>query len=198
MKVIYRYVSTVMLTLVFIPFAQAQVYLAPWIGFTGGGEVETNQDHRYNIDPSASYALSVETDYQTGRLGLFYSYQSSEVEEIGLEAEMQYLMLQSSLYYETPMQVAPYIGIGVGMSYASADWVDNNLGFATSIFGGFDYPLAQNVSFNTQFRWLGTVVDSDSRAACNLPAGANADCVIQFKSDWMNQFTMSFGVVMHF
>ena len=178
--------------------SHAEVYLTPWLNFTGGGELENSDGSKFDIEPSASFSLSAETDFQTGRIGVFYSHQSSDVSEVQLKSSIQYLMFQSSIYYALPNNAYSYIGIGIGGSYIDANWVDNNTGFAASIFGGFEYPINQSISFTTQARWLGTVVDNDTAAACNLPSSSTNGCIVQFKTDWMNQFTVGIGVVMRY
>ncbi|MBA5761838.1 porin family protein [Vibrio sp. 404] len=178
--------------------SHAEVYLTPWLNFTGGGELESSDGSNFDIEPSASYSLSAETDFQTGRIGMFYAHQSSDVSEVQLKSSIQYLMFQSSIYYALPNDAYSYIGVGVGGSYIDANWVDNSTGFAASIFGGFEYPITNSIRLTTQARWLGTVVDNDTAAACNLPSSSTNGCIVQFKTDWMNQFTVGIGVVMRY
>ncbi|MGF1908251.1 porin family protein [Vibrio kasasachensis] len=180
------------------PAANAKIHITPLLGFSGGGEVEDENGSALDIVPSVSFSIATELEFQTGRLGLYYSQQSSEVESLELDTTIQYLMFQSSIYYDLPNRAYAYLGVGIGGSYIDADWVDNHAGFAGSIFGGFEYPITQSISLTSQIRWLGTVVDNDTAAACNLPSGSSGDCIIRFKTDWMNQFTMGVGLVMTF
>jgi len=198
MKAIIKWLLFISVMGGFTTSAYAEVYLTPWLNYTGGGELESNDGSSYDIEPSASFTLSVETDFQTGRLGLFYSHQSSDVSEVQLKTSIQYLLFQSSIYYALPNEADAYLGIGIGGSYIDANWVDNSTGFAASIFGGFEYPLNQSISLTTQARWLGTVVDNDTAAACNLPSNSSSGCIVQFRTDWMNQFSLGIGVVMKF
>lgn len=178
--------------------ASANIHITPQLGFTGGGIVKNSNDEKFDIKPSESFAISIESDLQTSRLGLYYSHQSSNVESENLDSTIQYLMFQSSIYYPLANQSFTYLGIGIGGSYINADWSDNHTGFAASLFGGFEYPISDSVSFTSQVRWLGTVVDNNTTTICNLPSSRSTDCRIQFDTDWMNQFTMSAGVVMTF
>ncbi len=47
--------------------AQANVIITPFIGFTGGGQVEDENKNTYDIDPALSYALSIETPFEMGK-----------------------------------------------------------------------------------------------------------------------------------
>ena len=198
MKILTKNLLLAIGTFSLLPSANADIHITPLLGFTGGGVVKSANGETFDIEPNASFAISTETDVQAGRIGLFYSHQSSDVESLNLETTIQYLMFQSSAYYPLIKQSYAYIGVGIGGSYIEADWSDNHTGFAASIFGGLEYPFSNNISFTSQIRWLGTVVDNDTTAACNLPSSNSNDCRIQFKTDWMNQFAMNAGIVITF
>jgi opacity protein-like surface antigen len=178
--------------------AVAEVYLTPWVGYTAGGSVENQNQQELDLKGSESFALSVETDFDTGRLGLFYSTQSTDVENTNASSTTHYLHFQSSVYYPIEDKFSSYLGIGLGGSYIDADWVDKELGFSASILGGFEYKFSDTVALNTQLRWLGTVVDNDTSGVCNLPTTGEGSCVIKFKTDWMNQFSANLGLTVRF
>ncbi|MDC5807234.1 porin family protein [Vibrio europaeus] len=178
--------------------AVAEVYLTPWVGYTAGGSVENQNQQELDLKGSESFALSVETDFDTGRLGLFYSTQSTDVESTNANSTIHYLHFQSSVYYPIEDKFSSYLGIGLGGSYIDADWVNKELGFSASIFGGFEYKFSDTVALNTQLRWLGTVVDNDTSGVCNLPTTGEGSCVIKFKTDWMNQFSANLGLTVRF
>lgn len=198
MKILNKHLFIAIGSLSLFSNANASIHVTPLLGFTGGGTVENNNEDTFDIEPSASFTISAEADFQTGRLGLFYSHQSSKVESENLDSTIQYLMFQSSIYYPLANQSYGYLGLGIGGSYINADWSKNHTGFAASIFGGFEYPITDRISFTTQARWLGTVVDNDTTTRCNLPATDSNECRIQFNTDWMNQFAMNAGVVITF
>ncbi|WP_260259349.1 porin family protein [Vibrio intestinalis] len=184
--------------LLFSSNSWAQIHITPWVGHTGGGDVTDQNQQNYNISPSVNYAFSIESDLQQGRIGLFYSSQSSDAENTHLDVTVHYLHFQSSVYYPMDGGINSYVGVGLGGGYVDANWVDDNLGFSASIFGGFEYPISNNLSFNTQVRWLGTVVDDQTSAACNLPTNGGNNCVVKFDTDWMNQVSVNFGLVFKF
>ncbi|MFY2508189.1 outer membrane protein [Vibrio pectenicida] len=176
----------------------AGIHLTPWVGYTGGGKVVAQNEKIYDLQGSESYAITGEIDLDKGRVGFFYSNQNTNVDSINLDSTMHYLQFQSSVYYPTEDNISLYLGIGLGASYVDADWVNDELGFSASILGGFEYRLHDNFALNTQFRWLGTVVDNDSSGICNLSNSESENCIIKFKTDWMNQFSASLGLTWSF
>ncbi|RTZ16920.1 porin family protein [Vibrio aquaticus] len=178
--------------------AHAEIHLSPWLGYTFGGSVEDQNQNELDLEGSESYALSLETDLDKGRIGVFYANQNSQVENVNADSSIHYLHLQSSIYYPVQDKWSSYLGVGLGASYIDADWVKDELGFSASIFGGFEYQFTDELALNTQLRWLGTVVDNDTSGVCNLPTTGNESCVIKFKTDWMNQFSANIGLTWSF
>ena len=43
--------------------AQANIIVTPFIGYTGGGQVEDEGGNTYDLDPAVNYALSIETPF---------------------------------------------------------------------------------------------------------------------------------------
>lgn len=178
--------------------ANSEVYLSPWLGYTLGGSVEDQNQTELDLKAAPSFATSLETDIDNGRIGLFYAVQNSEVETLNVTSTTHYLHFQSSIYYPIEKRFSSYLGLGLGGSYIDADWVNNELGFSASIFGGFKYQLTDSLALNSQLRWLGTVVDNDTSGVCNLPTTNDNSCVVRFKTDWMNQFSANLGVTLSF
>ncbi|KJY83469.1 outer membrane beta-barrel domain protein [Vibrio galatheae] len=178
--------------------ARTEILFSPWVGYTFGGSVEDQDSNELSVNGAESFALSIEANIDNGRLGLFYATQTTEVERVNSNVSIHYLHFQSSVYYPVTKQLTSYLGLGVGGSYIDADWVGQASGFSASIFSGFEYPLSDTIAFNSQLRWLGTVVDNETSGACSLPAQQNNSCVIRFKTDWMNQFSLNLGLTFRF
>lgn len=176
----------------------AKVSISPWFGYTSGGSVEDQNDNRFDLKAKSTFALSIETDLEPGRIGLFYHTESTTVDKLDIEADLHYLHFQSSIYYPLGNNVSPYLGIGVGASYIDADWVKDELGFSASIFSGIEYHLSDSLALNTQLRWLGTVVDNDTSGVCQLSAQRSESCFIRFDTSWMNQFSANAGITLRF
>ncbi|MGL6257933.1 porin family protein [Vibrio sp. WXL103] len=194
----YLFAPLLLILLVHSTTVTADVYITPWIGFTGGGKVVDEQDNEYDFKPSESFAVQIETPIKAGRIGLFYHYQGTEVESVASSVSAHYLHFQSAAYYPFKPKLNSYLGIGIGGGYTNARWVDDEFGLSASLFTGLEGEIGPNWYLNGQFRWLGTVVDSSSSAACNLPSGDTGDCIIRYKADWINQFSANLGVTFRF
>ncbi|MEF1310067.1 porin family protein [Vibrio mytili] len=172
---------------------QATILVTPFLGYTGGGHVADGNGETYDINPEMSYALSIEAPLDSGKIGLFYSYQSTELKQLSNSADIHYLQFQSSIDYPISPRWQTYLGLGLGGSYTDVDWVDKKLGFSASAFAGLKYEFSDRITLNAQLRWLGTVVDNDTTGACTLPTSDDSRCVIQFDTSWMNQFQSNVG-----
>ncbi|TMX66770.1 porin family protein [Vibrio rotiferianus] len=175
----------------------AEVIITPYIGFTGGGNVEDEDGAKFDIEPSPNYALAVETPFENGRLGLFYSYQSTELERVNNNSDFHYLHFQSSILYPISQGWSSQLGIGLGAAYTDVDWADTKYGFSATAFLGMEYTISPEFALTAQVRWLGTVVDNDTSGACVLPDDGS-NCVIKFETDWMNQFQSNIGFTFRF
>ncbi|ASK54907.1 hypothetical protein CEQ48_08920 [Vibrio tarriae] len=185
------------LFLLFAPLSAAEWMVTPSVGYTLGGKVIDQAGNQYDLDNASSYALAIETTYDKGRVGLFYSTQSTEVEAlVNQDASIHYLHFQSSIHYPIAEKFSSFIGLGIGGAYTDVEWADKKYGFSASAFGGVEYNLAPTIALNAQLRWLGTMVDNDSSAVCTLPSSGS--CVVKFKSDWLNQASAHVGITIRF
>ncbi|CAH0539277.1 porin family protein [Vibrio marisflavi] len=188
-------VRLILLSTIFTSFAaNADFYVTPWVGYTGGGEVKDQDGTEYRIRGSESGAVSLESDFDDGRIGLFYAYQKSKVKQLSVDTTMNYLLFQSSLHYEIAKDTYGYLGAGIGGSYVDTDWM-TDYGFSASIFTGFEYRMFSHLYLNGQMRWLGTSVDGETTGACT---SSSSSCVVQFKTDWINQYSANFGITIVF
>ncbi|MGF1694872.1 porin family protein [Vibrio lamellibrachiae] len=192
----HKIITTGLCTLFASTFVHADFYLTPWVGYTGGGSVVDQDEVEYDLKGSESYALTLETTLDKGRIGLFYGQQNSSIEKLNEKSAIKYLHFQSSIYYPVQDKFKTYVGVGLGASYVDVDWADDKYGFSASMFGGFEYEISDTISLNSQLRWLGTVVDNETTGICNLPTSES--CTIHFKTDWMNQFSANIGLVVRF
>lgn len=192
-----KFIALLTLIPCFYLSAESNIMLTPFAGYTGGGSVQDEDSNTYDMEPAASYAFAIETPLDKGRVGLFYSNQSSELETLKLSSSIQYLHFQSSIYYPADDKFSSYLGLGLGASYVDVDWAKDKYGFSGSIFGGIEYKFTDNLALNGQVRWLGTVVDNETSGACTIPTTGQT-CVIKFKTDWMNQYQASLGLTFSF
>ncbi|MGP8307753.1 outer membrane beta-barrel protein [Vibrio sp. YIC-376] len=177
--------------------AQANLIITPFLGYAAGGKVEDESGNSYDIDGAANYALAVETTFLQGKIGLFYSYQPTEIKELSNSANIHYLQFQSSISYPVTPSWQTYIGAGIGGSYNDVNWADKKYGFSASLFAGAEYEYSKTFALTAQLRWLGTVVDNDTSGACTLPS-EGSNCIIKYDTDWMNQFQSNIGFSFRF
>lgn len=175
----------------------AELIITPMIGYTLGGSVEDDSGNAYDMEGRSSFSLAIEMPVEKGRVGLFYSRQSTQLEDLNINSSIQYLHFQSSLDMPISENFSGYIGVGLGGSYVDADWVDNNIGFSATGFAGLEYRFTANLALNAQIRWLGTSVDNNNSALCYSDQG-NSKCLIHFESDWVNQFQSNVGMTFRF
>ncbi len=175
----------------------ADIMITPMIGYTIGGEVKDAQDNRYDIQGDYNYSIAIEIPVENGRIGLFYTQQDSQLDDLDLDSPVKYLYLQSSLDLPINDKLLGYVGIGLGGSYIDVDWAKGKVGFSATGFAGLEYKLTPHIALNAQFRWLGTTVDSSSSTVCYSAHDVNK-CYIHFESDWMNQFQSNVGFTFRF
>ncbi|MEI8598007.1 porin family protein [Vibrio sp. M60_M31a] len=188
-------IGTILMSVAFN--VQANVIVTPFIGYTAGGKVEDTNANTYDIDAATSYALAIETPFLQGRVGLFYSYQPTELKSLSNSADIHYLQFQSSLAYPIAQGWQTYAGLGLGGSYTNVNWADKKVGFSASAFAGIEYKYSQAIALTAQLRWLGTVVDNDTSGSCTLPS-EGSNCIIKYDTDWMNQFQSNVGISFRF
>lgn len=171
----------------------AQIHITPSIGYASGGEIEDTEGEIYDLKGNTAYSLAIETDYDAGRIGLFYSNQSNDIKGLNQDSNMHYLHFQSALDYQLTKNITSFIGLSIGGSYSDVDWVDDNLYFSAGAFGGFQYHVTKNLALQLEGRWLGTAVDSDFDSTCVSTPDKNS-CVIKYKSSWLNQLQANVGL----
>ncbi|RYU51606.1 porin family protein [Aliivibrio finisterrensis] len=171
----------------------AQVYLTPSIGFSSGGEVTNSAGDTYKINGDNALSFAIETDFDTGRIGLFYSTQSSEVKSLGNKTRFDYLHFQSALDYSLTPKLSSFLGLSLGATYTDVDWSDENLRFSAGAFTGLQYHFTDNFALQLEARWLGTSVDSSFDSAC-VSDSTQSRCVIRYEGSWMNQVQGNLGL----
>lgn len=115
------------LFLLFAPLSAAEWMVTPSVGYTLGGKVLDQAGRQYDLENSSSYALAIETTYDNGRIGLFYSTQPTKVQTlVNQDASIHYLHFQSSIYYPVAEKLSSFIGLGIGGAYTDVAWQIRN------------------------------------------------------------------------
>lgn len=181
-----------LLTIVPLPLF-AQVYITPSIGIASGGEVENNTGETFSVKADNALSFAIETDFDTGRIGLFYSTQSSEVKSLGYKTRFDYLHFQSALDYPLTSHLSSFFGLSLGATYTDVDWSDESLHFSAGAFTGLQYHFTDNLALQLEARWLGTSVDSNFDSAC-VSGSTKSGCIIRYEGSWMNQVQGNLGL----
>ena len=171
----------------------AQVYITPSIGIASGGEVENSAGETFSVKADNALSFAIETDFDTGRIGLFYSTQSSEVKSLGYKTRFDYLHFQSALDYPLTSHLSSFFGLSIGATYTDVDWSDESLHFSAGAFTGLQYHFTDNLALQLEARWLGTSVDSNFDNAC-VSGSTKSGCVIRYEGSWMNQVQGNLGL----
>lgn len=69
-------------------YASPEIIITTMVGYTGGGSVEDQDGKTYDMKPSENYTFAIETPLDKGRIGFFYSNQSSELEKLNLSSSI--------------------------------------------------------------------------------------------------------------
>ncbi|MGF1876968.1 hypothetical protein L4D77_16770 [Photobacterium frigidiphilum] len=173
--------------------AEYPVHITPFVGYTFSGDV--TDENGINIQPENDlhFALSVETDVDPGRVGLFISYLPTETQDFKNDTSFTYLHFQSSLRFELIPKIDTYFGASLGGTFVDADWSDNSLLFSAGLFGGVEYKLHKNAKIVFETRWLANFVDSNTSSICTLPTG-DETCKIHVDSKLLSQFQTNLGL----
>ncbi|MGR6839235.1 porin family protein [Aliivibrio wodanis] len=175
----------------------AQWYITPAIGIATGGMVENKDGDTFKVENDSSLSFTVETDYDAGRIGLFYSTQSSEVKSLGNKSRFDYLHFQSALDFPLTTNLNSFFGLSLGATYTDVDWSDDTIQFSGGAFTGLQYHFTDNIALQLEARWLATSVDSDFDSACGVGSTHSA-CVIRYEASWMNQIQGNLGLRFNF
>ncbi len=171
----------------------AQFYITPAIGMAAGGEVENQNGDTFKIKTNNALSFALETDLDAGRIGLFYSTQSSEVKTLGNKTRFDYLHFQSALDYPLTTRLSSFFGLSIGATYTDVDWSEENINFSAGAFTGLQYHFTDNLALQLEARWLGTAVDSDFDSTC-VSTPTQSGCVIRYESSWVNQVQGNLGL----
>lgn len=181
----------------FSAVSQAQVYITPMLGYSFGGEVENSKGTHFDIEEEINYNIAIEADIQKGRLGLLYSQQNSNIENLNIDTTLRYLHFQSAIYYPLNDKINTYLGLSLGGTHIDVQGADNEFKFSGGLFGGMEYTFAHNVALQAQLRYIGTLVDSDSITFCESNS-SSPNCQFLFKGEWMSQFQANIGLTFSF
>jgi hypothetical protein len=158
--------------------------LTGFVGYRSGASLEGA-----DADPAPSFALSygwwVKPD---GWLELFYERQTLDFERFDLGLDT----VQLAGGYEPPGEgLRPYVTLGAGIAWYGADpgSVDESLGLAGSIAGGFKAPLGRRTLLRLEARGYASFSSSSAAVVCG------PGCVVAFGGEGIGQLGVRAGIV---
>ena len=168
------------------------IYVTPQVGYTFSNSITDDNGTKIEPEDDPHYAISIETDLEQGRVGLFVSHQPTDYETFSGSGSFTYVHFQSSLRFDTFQHFNTFAGASVGTTIVDADWSDQDLVFSGSFIRGLEYKVSPNFSVLFEGRWLVNLMESDTTTICNLPEG-NQTCNIKVNSEWLTQFQTNLG-----
>ncbi|MDX1301658.1 hypothetical protein [Photobacterium sp.] len=178
-------------------FAEQPLYITPYIGYTFSNQITDENGIKIQPENDQHFALAVETNIESGRVGLFLSHQPTEMRGFERDSSFTYLHFQSSLRYDVVTELSAFFGASVGATFVDADWSENSVLFSGSLFGGAEYKMNKNAKIVFEGRWLANFIDSRTTAICHLPTG-NQTCHIIVDSKILSQVQTNIGISFSF
>ena len=189
-------------------FAQADVFVAPFGGYSlGGGQFDVSQvevntaqtsgNESVKIEESSHYGLMLGVNTKDpGNIYLLYSRQASELKSNGMftltSLDLDYIHLGGTLYFpQGDMQ--PYVTASAGVTRMQPDDWSNETRFSMGIGGGVEYKVTSNVDLFADIRGYATFINSDSALFCD-----ENECLWHITSDVMWQAQANLGLKMSF
>ncbi|WP_299015375.1 hypothetical protein [uncultured Photobacterium sp.] len=198
LPIVITLIGTTLTTFVSSPsHASNTLHFTPYFGYSFSGQITDDNGNKIRIEDDPHLAFSLDTDFETGRIGLFISHQPNEARDIQGDGSFTYFQFQSSIRYDTSPSFDAYFGGSLGTTIVESDWSNDDLLFSGGFFGGAEYKINNNTKLVFEGRWLANLIDSNTTAICQLPTG-DETCKIKIDSDWISQFQTNIGVSFSF
>lgn len=192
-----HFLAVLLLFFAVVPTTYAKQHFTVSYGFSTGGEVTENEQEQHTINGAPSFSVRLETDIDEGRVGLFYSHQSSELDPYDLKSKIEYFHLQSALDYELKPSVNSFVGASLGASYIQTQWSNKDYFFSGSLFAGLAYNLSSNITVSAEGRWLSSAIETQAYGQCNAPSGSS-ECNLKFSGKWLHQIQTQIALTLTF
>lgn len=178
--------------------AIAEVFVAPFGGYSfGGSEITTTDNNdveqsRINMGESNHWGLmaGVTTD-DPGSIYLLYSHQSTALKvtsdtepDVITDLAIDYLHIAGALYFPQG-NFRPYITTSAGLTQMRPDNdFSNETHFSFGIGGGVEYQLTPHFSVFSDIRGYGTFINSSQSLFCN---SGNCKWFVDAELMWQGQ-----------
>lgn len=192
-----HFLAVLLLFFAVLPEVYAEQHVTISYGFSTGGEVTENEQEQRTINGAPSFSVRLETDIDEGRVGLFYSHQSSKLEPYELTSQIDYFHLQSALDYELKPSITSFVGASLGTSYIQTQWSNKDYFFSGSLFAGLTYSLSPNTTVSAEGRWLSSAIETQTYGQCD-PSSSNSECTLKFSGNWLHQIQTQIALTLTF
>jgi|GEM_PF-777752 len=198
LSIIATLIGAAFVTFVSTPvFAENTIYLTPYVGYSFSDRITDENGIEIRTESDPHIALTLETDMDLGRVGLFVSHQPNEYTDIQGDGSFTYVHLQSAIRYNTFTLWDSFFGASLGGTIVDAEWSKDDLLFSAGLLGGIEYHINSSTRLVFEARWLANLIDGDTSAICQLPTGAQT-CLISIDSEWLTQFQTNVGITFSF
>lgn len=194
------------LALLAAPTVQALEFeLTPTAGYRFGGQFEDSEtEAEVELDPSATFALSLNVTYEPGRaIQLFYSRQETQVDDIDptLDFDVEYFQLGGVASYDGfgyDGKLEPFIVGSIGAAWFSpGGGLDDETVFAATLGGGLKYPLSDRLALHFEARAYFTFFESDGSLFC-VSGPAGGQCLLRASGSLIYQIDAQAGLTFRF
>ncbi|MCG7497006.1 hypothetical protein MHO82_09025 [Vibrio sp. Of7-15] len=192
-----HFLALLLLFFAVLPTAYAEQHFTLSYGFSTGGEVTENEQEQHTINGAPSFSVRLETDIDEGRIGLFYSHQSSKLEHYDLDSQIDYFHLQSALDYELKPLISSFVGASLGASYIQTQWSNKDYFFSGSLFTGLAYSFSSNIKVSAEGRWLSSAIETQAYGQCTAPS-SSSECNLKFSGKWLHQIQTQIALTLTF
>lgn len=171
--------------------------VTPVLGYRSGGDFDalTGPDNP-NVRPGAAYGAIFGWLLGDGqRIELLYTFQPSEIEEIGVDLNVEHLHIGASATFNETESLLPFIAAGLGASRLAPDSGSSETRISGSLAIGVDAPLARNFALRIEARGYLVSMDGDATIFCS---GEPGSCLVRAAGDTLFQYELLTGVTIRF
>lgn len=165
--------------------------IAALVGYRGGGDFDAlaGTDNP-NIQPAETYGISLGwyRDAET-RYELLYDLQSTDIQDSGVDLDVEHLHLGGALGFPATDALAGYISGGLGATRFHPSTGEDETRFSLSLAMGVDVPIGQHFGMRLEARGYLVAMDGDSEIFCGSgPAGGA--CLVRAAGDTLFQYAV--------
>lgn len=168
-------------------------------GYSGGGEFEQSiSGDPVDIDDSANFSVIASVESEPNKAyELLYSQQNSTLHDSSgtdlSDIRIHYLQVGGHYFFQGRESLSPFVSGGIGLSlFKTQSGNDQLLRPSMSLAIGFNWQFSQQLSWRTELRGYGTLVNSSTQIACGT------GCRLHVEGDLLTQWQLATGLSLRF